>query len=50
MCTVHKRWEPIARATDDFFARTTLADLLTTNGNVASSPRLDTLRLVNSNA
>jgi Rrf2 family protein len=32
-CTAHVRWEPIAQEMEQFFARTTLADLL-------SSPRI----------
>lgn len=27
-CTVHERWKPLARELDDFFRRTTLADVV----------------------
>jgi Rrf2 family protein len=29
-CAVHERWAPIAQSTTDFFAHTTIADLLST--------------------
>ena len=45
-CTAHQRWSPIACAMDDFFARTTLADLMASPGNLASPPRREGIRLV----
>lgn len=47
-CTAHQRWSPIAHAMDEFFARTTLADLLSLPGRTAALPRVDALRLVHS--
>lgn len=47
-CTVHQRWEPIARTTDEFFAHTTLADLLSMSGAAASPQRREPIRLVHS--
>jgi len=49
-CNVHARWFPIARAMDEFFAQTTLADLLTPTP-LAAATRRETapFRLVHSN-
>lgn len=32
-CTVHEKWSPIARSASDFFANTTIADLLSRPGS-----------------
>lgn len=37
-CMVHDRWAPIAQATTEFFARTTLAALLSSSGTRALKP------------
>jgi Rrf2 family protein len=37
-CTVHARWTPIARATNDFFAETRIADLLSFTAPVVARP------------
>lgn len=47
-CPAHQRWQPIARATDEFFARTTLADLLVSPPSAAVHPQREALRLVHS--
>lgn len=45
-CTAHQRWQPIAKATDEFFARTTLADLLASPASAAQHQPREALRLV----